>query len=222
MTETKIKSWDGSKAGTSHLDIAPLGDMVKRRLMRTAVLAYEANRRQGTVKTKTRGEVSFTENKPYKQKGTGNARRGDRNSPVLVGGGTTFGPRPRSFRHDTPRRMLKEALRSALLGKVGDDEVRALASGKQFEAPSTKAAAAALAGLGVTGSATVVLPTDNTTIYKSFRNLPRIDVIRASDLNAHHVLAREHLVLVDDAWSVLVGRLGQPARRGQGDEGGAS
>ena len=137
MTETKIKSWDGSKAGTSDLDIAPLGDMVKRRLMRTAVLAYEANRRQGTVKTKTRGEVSFTENKPYKQKGTGNARRGDRNSPVLVGGGTTFGPRPRSFRHDTPRRMLKEALRSALLGKVGDDEVRALATTR----PSTSRSA---------------------------------------------------------------------------------
>jgi large subunit ribosomal protein L4 len=223
MSEMKIKSWDGSKAGKASLDTASLGGMVKRRLMRTVVLGYEANKRQGTVKTKTRGEVSFTENKPFKQKGTGNARRGDRKSPILVGGGTTFGPRPRSFRHHTPRRTLREALRSALFGKVGDEEVVALKIGSMFDVPSTKSAVAALAGLGVTGSATVLLPESMPTVYKSFRNLPRIDVVRASDINAHNVLLRKHLVVVDGAWDVLMERIGEPATKSAAeDKGGAS
>ena len=76
---TKIPNWDGSKVGKADIDDAGLGDIVKKKLLRTAVLAYEANKRQGTVKTKTRGETSYTTRKPFRQKGTGNARRGDFN-----------------------------------------------------------------------------------------------------------------------------------------------
>ncbi len=208
---TTINQWDGSKLSSTTVDGDALGQSgeggrPKRRLMRSAVLQYEANKRQGTVKTKTRAETAYTENKPYRQKGTGNARRGDRNSPLLVGGGITFGPRPRSYRQRMPRKALREALRSALLGKLGDEQVVGV-GGKVFGEPSTKTAAAAMAALGVGGSACVVTPALNEIVWKSFRNLPRVVIRRAEDLNAYDVLAHDHLILVDDAWATLQSRL---------------
>lgn len=220
---TKINQWDGSKVGSTDVDadaLAPSGEgeRAKRRLMRAAVLQYEANKRQGTVKTKTRGETAYTENKPYRQKGTGNARRGDRNSPLLVGGGITFGPRPRSYRQRMPRKALREALRSAVVGKLGDEQVVGV-SGKAFGEPSTKTAAAALSALQVGGSACVVTSELNETVWKSFRNIPRVAIRRAEDLNAYDVLAHDHLVLVDDAWSTLAGRLAHDDTAGDGEDG---
>lgn len=205
-----VPHWDGRAAGQAQVDASTLGTIVKLRLLRVVVRAYEANQRQGTASTKTRGEVSRTTRKPYKQKGTGNARRGDFNSPLLRGGGVIFGPRPRDYRQSLPRRALREALRSALLGKLRDGEVVSL-DGGGFSEPSTKAAATALRELGCTRSAVVVLPALNAPVWKSFRNIPRVSVIPASDLNAHHVLAHDRLVLVDDAWQRLVARL--PERR---------
>ncbi|MHC5209725.1 MAG: 50S ribosomal protein L4 [Planctomycetota bacterium] len=204
-----IAHWDGSKAGSVKLDGEALGEATKPRLLREVVRMYEANRRQGTVKTKSRGETAYTTRKPYRQKGTGNARRGDFNSPLLRGGGVIFGPRPRDFGYRVPRRALREALRSALSGKLRDGEICSL-KGAGFTAPSTKTAAAALAGLECTGSTVVVLPGDNAMIWKSFRNIPRVSVVRAADLNAYHVLAHDRMLLVDDAWDVVMSRL--PAR----------
>lgn len=212
----KIPSWDGAAVGEVDIAEDHLGGIVKGKLLRSAVLAYEANKRQGTVKTKTRGETSYTTRKPYRQKGTGNARRGDFNSPILRGGGTIFGPRPRSYRQAVPRKALREALRSALLGKVRDSEVAAV-SGSVFTEPSTKTAFGALAALGASRSAVVVVPSDNPIIWKSFRNIPRVEVVRASDLNAYHVLAHDWLVLVDDAWSTVLGRLGDGRKASDGE-----
>jgi large subunit ribosomal protein L4 len=192
------------------LDASGVGDAVKPRLLRAVARMYEANRRQGTVSSKTRGETAYTTRKPYRQKGTGNARRGDFNSPLLRGGGVVFGPRPRDFGYSVPRKALREALRSALAGKLRDGEVCSL-KGAGFTEPSTKTAAAALAGLDCTGSTVVVLPADNPVIWKSFRNIPRVSVVRASDLNAYHVLAHDRLVLVDDAWEAVQRRL--PVRK---------
>jgi large subunit ribosomal protein L4 len=202
----EVPSWDGGQTATRTLDVTPLGQLVKKRLLSTAVRMYEANRRQGNASTKTRGETSYTTRKPYRQKGTGNARRGDFNSPLLRGGGVIFGPRPRDFGFQLPRRARREALRSALTGKLRDGEIRALSS-SAFEKPSTKTAAAALSALGCQRSAVVVLPGDNATLWKSFRNIRGVSVVRASDLNAWQVLAHEHLLLVDDAWTVVLGRL---------------
>jgi large subunit ribosomal protein L4 len=201
-----IAHWDGSKAGTAALDGTLLGEAIKPRLLREVVRMYEANRRQGTASTKTRGETAYTTRKPYAQKGTGNARRGDFNSPLLRGGGVVFGPRPRDYGFRVPRRALREALRSALAGKLRDGAICSL-KGAGFKTPSTKAAAAALAGLECVGSTVVVLPQDNPVIWKSFRNIPRVSVVRASDLNAFHVLAHHRVVLVDDAWEGVLSRL---------------
>ena len=210
-----IRSWDGKKAGTATLDASGLGERVKMRLLANAVRMYEANQRQGTLKVKTRGETNYSERKPYKQKGTGNARRGDFNSPLLRGGGVIFGPHPRDFGFALPRKALREALRSALAGKVRDGEVATL-KGAGFTEPSTKSAAAALKGLGCDGSAVIVLPEDRPVMWKSFRNIPRVAVVRASDLNAHQVLAHKHVVFVDDAFDVVQKRL-QPAAAGAGE-----
>jgi large subunit ribosomal protein L4 len=209
---TKIKTWDGGKVGSATLDGKPLGELVKKRLLFAAVRMYEANKRQGTVKTKTRAEVVATTAKPYRQKGTGNARRGDFKSPLLRGGGVIFGPRPRDYSYSMPRKALREALRTALAGKLRDDEVASMTS-KGFDKPSTKTAATALADLGCEGSAVVVLPEHNEVVYKSFRNLRRVHVMPASDLNAHHVLAHDNLVLVDGAWDALMKRLDKEATK---------
>lgn len=209
---TKIKTWDGGKLGSATLDGKPLGELVKIKLLRAAVRMYEANQRQGTVKTKTRGEIKATTAKPYRQKGTGNARRGDFKSPLLRGGGVIFGPRPRDYSYAMPRKALREALRSALAGKLRDDEVAALKSGA-FKTPSTKTAASALSALGCEGSAVIVLPAHNEVVYKSFRNLPRVSVMPASDLNAHHLLAHNSVVFVDDAWDALMKRLDKGAKK---------
>lgn len=205
-----VRSWNAGKVGSATLEARGPADKIKLRLLADAVRMYEANRRQGTVKVKTRGETNYSERKPYKQKGTGNARRGDFNSPLLRGGGVIFGPRPRDFGFAMPRKALREALRSALAGKLRDGEVAHL-SAASFKAPSTRSAAAALAALGCEGSAAIVLPADAPVLWKSFRNIPRIAVVRASDLNAHQVLAHRHLVMVDDAWDVLGRRLGRKA-----------
>lgn len=211
----QIRCWDDGSVGTVEFDASSLGDKVKTRLLSSVVRMYEANRRQGTVKTKTRAEVAYTENKPYKQKGTGNARRGDRNSPLLRGGGVIFGPRPRDYVFHHPRKALREALRSALVGKLRDSEVCALKSGA-FSAPKTKTARAALDALECAGATCVVVPSDNEAIFKSFRNLPRTHIVRASDLNADDVLRHHAVVFVDDAWDVLTARLAHRQRQKAG------
>lgn len=201
-----VKSWSGGQSASATLDPAALGGVVKPRLLRQAVRLYEANQRQGTHCTKTRGETNFTTRKPYKQKGTGGARRGDFNSPLLRKGGVIFGPRPRDYRQSLPRRALREALRSALAGKLRDGEVALLAR-QGFDKPSTKAAARALAGLGCAGRACVVLPGDDAVLWKSFRNIAGCSVTRAADLNALDVLLHRHVVFVDGAWDKLLQRL---------------
>lgn len=210
-----IARWEAGASSTQALDASALGEgPLKRRLLQQVVRMYEANRRQGTHCTKTRGETNYTTRKPYAQKGTGNARRGDFNSPLLRGGGVIFGPRPRDYGFSVPRKALREALRSALAGKLADGEVVALGS-KGLEQPSTKTAAAALTALGSARSALIVLPAPNDVLYRSFRNIRGVSVVPASDLNAHQVLAHRQLVLVDDAWEVLSRRL---ARDGGGEE----
>jgi len=214
----RIATWQDGKSGSAALAGPQLGDRVKLKLLREAVRMYEANARAGTHSTKTRGETNYTTRKPYKQKGTGNARRGDFNSPLLRGGGVTFGPRPRDYSYALPRRALREALRTALFGKLRDEEVGQMSS-QGFAQPSTRKAAAALAALGCDRRALVVVPGALPELYKSFRNIPGVAVVPAADVNAHQVLLHDRLVLVDDAWDVLMARLGDaPAVTGAEEE----
>ena len=209
----QVSTWSDGTVGKAEVASESLGEIVKLRLMRDVVRMYEANARQGTVKTKTRAEVQATTRKPYKQKGTGNARQGDFKSPLRRGGGVIFGPRPRDYSYTMPRKALREALRSALLGKLRDGEV-GMTSSKAFETPSTKTAAKLVKDLGWEGSVAVVIPNEHEGVWMSFRNLPRVNIIRARDLNTYHVLWHRTVLLVDDAWDVLMARLEHRTRRG--------
>jgi large subunit ribosomal protein L4 len=191
--------------GTAEIDVSPLGDKVKRRLLFDAVHMYEARKRVGTACTKTRSEVAGSGKKPWRQKGTGRARAGARQSPIWRGGGIVHGPRPRDHGYSLPRRALKEALRSAVLSKFRDDEVR-LVEDLSFESPSTKRMAAVLQDAEASGACLVVTAARDRNVHLSCRNLPHVGCLPVSDLNAYDVLRYRHMVLSNDACAKLLER----------------
>lgn len=218
MAQAKVMSATSGAVGTEDVDVSQLGARARKKLMRAAILRYEGNQRQGTHKTKTRSEVARTGRKPYRQKGTGRARAGDFKSPIWRGGGTVFGPVPRSYRTRMPVKARREALRSGVLLRFEEEAVVMLRDWSP-EKPSTKTAAAMLKELGIR-SALIVLPSANDVVYRSFRNLPLVDVRLASDVNALDVLRRQHLVLMEDALSVLEQRLGAPIQKQEAGSNG--
>jgi large subunit ribosomal protein L4 len=155
-----------------------------------------ANRRQGTHSTKTRGEVSGGGRKPWRQKGTGRARAGSRRSPLWVGGGTIFGPKPRSYEMKLTKKMRLGALASALSDRAKDGKV-VLLDRIAFEEPKTKQAVALLDRLGVEGSTLVVVSSAEykREIKKSFTNLPRVKCLSCAGINAYDILKHDNVVL---------------------------
>jgi large subunit ribosomal protein L4 len=205
-TKADAKVLSGGSVSTRSIDLGLFGTGRRRTLLKQAVIAYQANQRQGTHKAKKRAETSYSEAKPWPQKHTGRARAGDRNSPLWRHGGTIFGPIPRDYRQNLPRRALREALRSVLWGKLVDGEVAVIDSfgGAQ---PSTKAAAKCLKDLGIATGVTIVAPAGNPNVLRSFRNIERCDVIPAAEVNALHLLRRKHVVFIGDALEIVGKRL---------------
>jgi large subunit ribosomal protein L4 len=163
-----------------------------------AVVRQQANTRQGTHKAKTRGEVSGTTRKMYRQKGTGNARAGSRRSPLRRGGGVVFGPSPRSYRQAMPRKMRRLALRCVLSVKARDEELRVLEQLK-FDEPKTKEMEKILTALGVESSALIVTSEPEENVVKSARNLSGIRIMPASLLNAVDILSSKMLLMTVEA-----------------------
>jgi len=197
----------GETLSKTEVDESTFGDKVKRRLLRDAVLMYEANRRQGTHSTLTRAEVSRTGRKPYRQKGTGYARCGDFKSPLRRGGGVIFGPKPRDYSYSMPRKAKKEAFRNALYAKLKDGEVFFIKD-LELEKPSAREAARCVKKLGLVGSSLVVLASQQDVLYKSFRNIADVRVMTASDLNALHVLQHRNVLFVNEAFEGMKERIG--------------
>ncbi len=193
---------DGGRTGEVQLPASIFGEEPNPAVMHQAYVRQLNNARQGTAKTKRRGEVSGGGAKPYRQKGTGRARHGSIREPSMVGGGTVFGPRPRSYAQDMPRKMRRLALRSALSVKAGEGKVTVL-EGFQLEEPKTKAAAGLLRAMGVEDSALVVLPAPNEVVYRSFNNLPQAKVVLARNLNLYDIFTHEHLVITRDSLELL-------------------
>jgi large subunit ribosomal protein L4 len=203
-----VKTYDvaSAKSGEAQLDLA-LTERPLYRTMKDAVVMYQSNKRQGDAHTKVRTELAGHKKKPWKQKKTGRARAGDRRSPLWVGGATVFGPRnTRRWTYHLPQRQRLVALGSALLGKLADGEVH-VASGLSFDKPSAKSAQAVVDGCGMTGSVLVMLKEQDETLWKSFRNLARVDVKPASDVNAHDLLAHKWVLAEEGALEVLSARL---------------
>jgi large subunit ribosomal protein L4 len=167
-------------------------------LVHQAVVQYLANQRQGTVDTKTRGEVSGGGKKPYKQKGTGRARQGSTRAPHWRHGGVVFGPHPRDYRQDMPTKMRRQALRSALSAQVAEGRIRVVDQ-LQFAEPKTRLAAEFLGSLDLDGSALVVTPEVDQLVYRTVRNIPKTTVLPAAQLNAYEVVKHRYLVMPVDA-----------------------
>lgn len=162
------------------------------------MVGLQANARQGTAATKTRGMVSGSTRKLYRQKGTGYARAGSKKSPLRRGGGITFGPHPRDYRQQIPRKMRRLAIRCVLSAKAGDGELKIL-DGFDFAEPKTKKMINALAALGVDSSALIVTVGPEENVIKSARNIPDIKTMPASVLNILDMLSHKNLVMTEAA-----------------------
>jgi large subunit ribosomal protein L4 len=188
-----VRSVDGAVTGSVTLDEGIFGIQPNVPVLHQVVRAQLAAARAGTQSTKTRAEVSGGGRKPFKQKGTGRARQGSERAPQFTGGGVALGPKPRSYRQRTPRKMIQLALRSALSDRASEGKV-AVVRDWPWEIPSTKEAVACLEALGLDGRVLVVLGATDEEAYKSFRNLPAVQLIMASELNAYDILCNDWIV----------------------------
>jgi large subunit ribosomal protein L4 len=200
MTETKtfeapVYSAQGQQGGTRQLPEGMFDGIVNMPVMHQAVKAFLANRRQGTAKTKTRGEVTGGNQKPWKQKGTGRARQGSTRAPNWPGGGTVFGPQPRKYTQIVPKQVRALARKSAMNARAREGAV-VLVDALQYAAPKTKQIMALFAKLGLTGKK-VLLLTDGVkpNVYLSARNLGQAHVMPFSDASTYHILWSDVVVI---------------------------
>ncbi len=197
MTTVTVRNPAGQETGSVELDPEVFAVEPNVAVMHQVVTAQLAARRRGTQSTRTKAEVKGGGGKPWRQKGTGRARHGSTRNPQWRGGGVALGPKPRSYRQRTPKKMIRLALRSALSDRVRDGRV-VVVDNWTFEIPSTKAANAALDALGVEGRALMVAERDQPAVWKSFRNLPRVHLVSPGELNAYDVLVSDTVVFTLD------------------------
>ncbi len=189
----------GEKIDSIQLEDEKFGGPVRETLLRDAVIMYEANKRQGTACTKTRGEVAGGGRKPWVQKHTGRARAGSIRSPLWKGGGVAFGPRPRDYSYAIPKKARKKALFSALASRIRDNELVVM-NEFDFDAPKTKNMVGILKALGILGeSCLIVMPKADKMVWKSARNIPSVKVMTSADLNAYEVLKPKKILLTKEA-----------------------
>ena len=185
---------EGKGVDSIEADDAVFGIEPNRFVIHQALLAQLANRRTGTAKTKTRGEVAGSTAKIRRQKGTGRARLGSSRSPAIRHGGIVFGPRPRSFDQRLPKRMRRLAIRSVLSAKVAEGSLRVL-DVLAFEQPRTKEMASLLQTLGLVRSTLVITENADRGILVSARNLEKVDVLAAAYLNVGDMLSHQNLLM---------------------------
>src|SRR5690349_8743068 len=195
MPKLNVHDAKGKKVGTYTVEPTDLAPRISKQLLHDAVVMYQSNLRQGSHKTKNRHEVSGSTKKMYRQKGTGNARAGHRKSGVRRGGGHMKQIHPRDYSYSLPRKALQLATRMALASKVQDDEI-VLIDKLEFGAPKTKEMAGILKTLGCEGQAVLVATTGyDVNVYKSGRNIDRVNVSAASDLNALSILSAKRVLM---------------------------
>lgn len=173
-------------------------------LLHQVVVAQLAAARQGTHKTKNRGEVSGAGRKPFKQKGTGNARQGSIRAPHMTGGGVVHGPTPRNYAQRTPKKMIAAALRGALSDRARHSRIHVVETLVAGETPSTKAAKAALAAITERKNVLVVAGRDEDVVVLSARNLQNVHVLYADQLNTYDVLVSDDVVFTKAAYDAFV------------------
>ncbi len=205
MEKAQVINRNGQAVGTVELPASVFGYPVKGHLLYEAVVITDANRRRGTAATKTRAEVSGSNRKPWRQKGTGRARAGATRSPLWRHGGTTFGPQPRSYAAALPKEARKNSLRSALASKRADGRIL-IVDELSLASAKTKDAAALLKGLNVV-SALVVDAAANASLFAALRNVPRAKAQTWERLGTRDVLAHDWLVISRPAFASLMEKL---------------
>jgi large subunit ribosomal protein L4 len=207
MASAKMYNLQGDEVGSVELSDGVFAVEAPEQLVHEVVVALQANKRQGTHDTKTRSEVRGGGRKPYRQKGTGNARHGSTREPQMRGGGTVFGPTPRSYRQNVPTKARRRALAAVLTSRLRNEQLVVLESAA-VDAPKTKPVAAMVEKISGKGRPTLfVMPDVNTNFVLSSRNIPKVAVKTAADVNALDVLRAQRVVVVRDAVAKLEERL---------------
>jgi len=199
MLSVPVRDMSGNEVGSYEFDGAELAGSINKQLLHDVVVMYEANRRQGTVATKSRGMVAGNKQKMYRQKGTGRARAGNRRTPVRRGGGHAFAKVPKDWGYRLPRKAVRLATRMALLSKFQDGEAVVL-DALAIDAPKTKVVASMLSALGFANESVLLATADyDQTVWKSSRNIAALAVSPCRELNAYDLLRQKRLVITREA-----------------------
>jgi large subunit ribosomal protein L4 len=193
MIEIPVYNLDGQEIEKIQVDEAKLGGEIRPHLLKQALVMYHANQRQGTVRTKARGEVAGSTRKMFKQKGTGNARTGGIRNPIKKGGGHAKQRRPKDWRLAMPKKMRRLARDSAILSKIQSNEIRVVDDFKLAE-PKTKNVVKILKALGIDRSVLLALPAHDALIERSARNLQKTQTTTVAQLNAWDILNKRTLL----------------------------
>ena len=205
MSTVDVINAEGVKAGSVELPADIFDVQANIPLMHQVVVAQLAAARQGTHKTKTRGEVAGGGKKPYKQKGTGRARQGSIRAPQFAGGGVVHGPVPRDYSQRTPKKMKAAALRGALSDRTRDGRLHVVETFVSGDTPSTKAAVATLRKVTDSRKVLVVLTNTDELNWKSLRNEPSVHWIMVGQLNTYDVLNADEVVFTKAALDEFLG-----------------
>jgi large subunit ribosomal protein L4 len=200
--QLEVKDRGGTKVRAIDVDDAVFGIKPHKPVVHQAMVAHRANRRRGTHKTKTRGEVRGSTAKLFRQKGTGRARQGSIRAPHRRGGGIVFGPRPRSYDQALPKRVRRLAVRSMLSAKTADGTLQVIDK-LSFDAPKTKEIVGVLSAFGFDRSALIVTDGKADTVKQSVSNLPKIKWLPAAYLNTLDLLSHRSLLITEDAVRVV-------------------
>ena len=200
MTHCVVRDWQGKESGKATLDLKVAKETSANDLLHRAVVRQLAHARQGTASTLTRAEVAGGGRKPYKQKGTGRARQGSIRTPLRPGGGVVFGPKPRSYELGMNRKERRLALRTALMARL-DDLIVVKGFGTGLETPKTREITAALGRFGIEAGTKVLLILDGASeaVKLSVRNLEKVKLIAADQLNVFDLLHAGKLVVSEEA-----------------------
>ena len=205
MLEVPVYNTSGEKIDALKVDEDVFGGKVNVPLLKQAIVSYHANSRVGTAATKTRAEVAATTHKFFRQKGTGNARRGSRDTNLLRGGGTAFAKKHRDFRKGLPRKMRKSALNAAILAKIIAGDLMVLDS-LAMDVPKTRDLAAVMKNLKINRSCLLALAERDRNVYLSSRNIADLMVRVTAELNAFDVATRRKMLVTAEAMRSLTGQ----------------
>lgn len=208
MINVAIHNRQGKEVESLQVDEAVLGGRVRAVLLKQAIVMYHANKRVGTAASKSRGMVKGSTRKLYRQKGTGNARMGASRTVVRKGGGVAFAKVSRDFSKKMPRKQRQLATASAILSKLKSDRL-VVVDELNFDLPKTKDFVEVLGNLKIDRSCLVAIPARSEGLYKSARNIPKVDVTTVANLNAGDICNRQKVLFTKEAFLQVLGKSSQ-------------